>query len=434
MGKFGKWYKSRTPREIYADGMGTKFQDADNVRKAIRRVKCFFPLIVQSENQISEQAFFDSRQVMDFCRERTTERWEELSPEEKHRLMKKENEVELCVKLGMSENYATLRCKIVNKILQELGVPGKMSMLESIDCLIDTLDLDNPFGDQVSEEVRNATDWLTYKAFSFRPGNLSQDFQEAADFLEQTRGENSDTGTYYIHGTVGAVLKEVFDDGGKINISTKDGPRGPHDLGDGLYTFLQLLQAISFAVNRAWGFLEEEDSKRDNPAVIVFPDVDEHAEKFHMELIDVNEHRIRNEDQLKESLTPTQYKEFASNRNRWAQHQDTAPISKWMECVALCRKYKFQPRKLHIYHGLLHDCESTSGTNMGFDPVADVDQWKQFCIQAEDSIGSFGHRKFFLEFQLDWDQWVDAKDRSLWDTVKAEMDDFVTREWHKAQE
>ncbi|KAL3924326.1 MAG: hypothetical protein SGARI_006055, partial [Bacillariaceae sp.] len=233
--KFGGYFRKRTPRQIYANGEGTQFQDPATLAKAIKRSKYLFPGIVQNETEFYEEDFFDTRQLQYFLLMRVNERYNGLSEEEMQWLMQRENAVELCVKLGMSELYATVRFTAVEAMLNELGASRKLPVIACVCGLIDTMELDKSFSDQVDEATCEATPWLTYQAVGFKKGKLDQALQDASDFLESTRIKNGDSEPYYMHGTVSGVLKKVLDDNGNISISDEhDKKRGPDDLGSGL--------------------------------------------------------------------------------------------------------------------------------------------------------------------------------------------------------
>ncbi|KAL3942768.1 MAG: hypothetical protein SGARI_000156, partial [Bacillariaceae sp.] len=192
MTKFAGRFRKQTPKEIYADGEGTSYQDPAILTKAIQRAKYFFPGIVQHETEVFQEDFIDTRQLCTFLLKRVNERYNDpnQSQEERERLMKRENAVELCVKLGMSECIVTLRFMAVEAILNELGVSGKMSVIKSVHFLVESLDLENPFSDQVDEATREAIPWLTYQAVGFEQGKLDQALQEASALLERTRTTN----------------------------------------------------------------------------------------------------------------------------------------------------------------------------------------------------------------------------------------------------
>ncbi|KAL3902425.1 MAG: hypothetical protein SGARI_005843, partial [Bacillariaceae sp.] len=205
----------RTPEQIYANGVGTPFQDPVKVAKSIKRLKALLPGILSDDPSVSEEDFFDTRQVQAFATKAVNARLEEMTTQQKHHLMKREHEVDMCVALGMRKGYASLRCSAVAAILREMKTPAKMSIVDSILGLIESLHLDNPFGETITPQMREACEWLSYEFFELEKGKVEEGVEQAIRYLKSIQCEDS-----YMHGTTSAVLKGVFEEGGMVKYST----------------------------------------------------------------------------------------------------------------------------------------------------------------------------------------------------------------------
>jgi hypothetical protein len=62
-------------------------------------------------------------------------------------------------------------------------------------------------------------------------------------------------------------------------------------------------------------------------------------------------------------------------------------------------------RNPEVFHGLLHDCSSTNGTDEYQEPKPDVDKWVHFCFKYKETLGN---KLMFIEFIIDWDEWFDV--------------------------
>ena len=71
---------------------------------------------------------------------------DDLSVGEHDRLMGRENAAELCLLLSMNEKVVRVKFAVTKMIEEELGLTGKMPILESIWHLIHHIGIHNPFG------------------------------------------------------------------------------------------------------------------------------------------------------------------------------------------------------------------------------------------------------------------------------------------------
>lgn len=419
----------RTPPPPHGPCMGDiGYTVPENVQKLRRRAQTLFRSLVD-EHFMTSTDIDDVRMLQAILFQRIEERLNALPREERTRLMKREHAPELCLVLGMDEDAVKKRFTAIAEIEGELGFRGKMPILDSIHHLILSLQLDNPFGEIVDEDDRKNAGWLTYKGIKFERGALEMAITDTKIFLGKD-GSACD----YMHGTTGAYLKAIYDDGGFMHLSqvTKQLENGtlarnPQDFGSGLYCFREnFIAALSFAIDQSWIV----DKKRDNPSVIVLRDLARDLAEEELEVFDVEKQPflVSVKERPKGRLTDRQLEEFHEYRNTmtgWSEDNQ-----QWKQNVGMCLRFNLFPEKEGVYVGLLHDCDTVWESSQGEEPRPDKDGWIQYCIRRYRQTDRMGRQKLFLEFIIDWEEWYKELDGPETGTKQA-VDNDVVEIWRK---
>lgn len=330
----------------------------------------------------------------------------------RQRLMKRENAEELCLVLGMNKTIVEVKFKATRKFEEELGFKGKMPILDSIFHLVETINVDNPFGrvNDLLEESYQQQDWLSYMGLNVPCGNLQESVESVQDALEAAQIEES-----YMHGTTAAALQLVFDENGSMfprNFEIKF----PHDFGQGTYCFrAQLKHALSFAFDRSWPYISSFAGGHDrvsiktinkfNPALVIFPNGK--CPRNQTFQVGVDAYPYGTED-LKKRFRISQGKidDFEASKRQWNEN-DTKEVHQWKHFVKLARTHGVRPHGCNVYLGLLHDCNSTKETDKCKEPKPDADGWVQYCFKYGDEMENenLGLQRVFVEFFIDWVEW-----------------------------
>ena len=329
-------------------------------------------------------------------------------------LMKQENAVELCIALGMDGDLVRLRFLVVRNFEEALDIPtGKTHIIHSIQHLIDTIHVDNPFGgasDRTGKIVKNfrGKKWLSYLGVDWTKDQLVENVKHVEHVIEHSDIKKG----FYVHGLTGRDLECVYLAGGKVPPSHST-ETIPHDFGDGVYCFKEQIRwALSFAVSRCWPvhIIEGQGPviTSCNPAIILFPKP-VHA-IIKQNLFEVGKkQRVMGKKAFKKHLLPQveegakNYEEFMEAREKWKNDKE---LRYWKDFVKLSLCYQQVPNQINtntVVCGLMHDCREGMKPSGVKAPVPDPNGWIQYCFRNGIILGV---DRLFIEFNMDWTEWV----------------------------
>jgi len=326
-------------------------------------------------------------------------------------LMKVENAEELCIALGMDEDLVRLRFRVVHNLGKALDIPtGKTHILHSIQHLVDTIHVNNPFGGE-SDMTANIIDnykgkkWLSYLGVNWKKDQLVATVERVEHVIKRSDIKEG----YYVHGTVGSDMVRIFNEEGYIQPSHST--KGlPHDFGDGVYCFKDEIRwALSFAVGRCWpvDFVEGQGARirSCNPAIVLFPKPMHSFIKNHRFEVGPKQNEM-SDDMLRELLPDDeQYDEFTNAREQWKNKNKE--LRYWKDFVKLSLCYQELPSQINstiaVVYGLMHDCREGMKPTGNKAPVPDRDGWIQHCFRKSVVLGK---SRLFIEFNMDWNEWL----------------------------
>lgn len=327
-------------------------------------------------------------------------------------LMHRENGADLCIALGMDEGLVRLRFEVIHNFETALGLKiptGKTHVLDSIQHLIDTLHVHNPFGG-VSDMTGNiidqyrGKDWLSYLGVDWPKTEIV----EKVEFIEHVVKHAVDIrNDFYVHGTTARDLMCIFEDNGMLEKSQST-HKMPHDFGDGFYCFENEIRwALSFAVGRCWPVGIDENKLpiiiSCNPGVVLFPKPMHALIRNHRFEVGPNQKDF-DEKALKGMLVnDADFTEFVEAREKWKNNRE---LRYWKDFVKLSLCYQEVPAQTwrdKVVYGLMHDCREGKKPVGLRAPIPDVDGFIQFCFRNPKYLGT---DRLFIEFNMDWSNWI----------------------------
>jgi len=312
----------------------------------------------------------------------------------------------LFLELGMDKKMVEERFKALIAIEKELGIFGKSSFVDTVDLLIQYIDVKNPFG-AVNDEIQElgGNENFSHICVRMERGNISSAIELVKNKLDGKKWSN-----LFMHGTKASVAEKIVQNPRSLPDKT-----GRHDFGNGLYCFRSdndLIAPLASAVDRSFYGLE-------NPCVIAFPEPFRDIDK---RIIDVHTTTIKKKTLRNGILDDGEFNLLRTRQRQWKE-EEGEQVKNWKTALAIARWHGKQPEKFYrvsqpltgiILKGWLHDDKATPFTDEGADPKIDADGWIQFCVTDPALLGK---KKVFIEFQMEWKQWAEdnetVDDRSL---------------------
>ena len=348
-------------------------------------------------------------------------------------LMKHENAEALCITLGMAEGLVRLRFEVVRNLQKALDIPiGKTDILHSIEHLIDTIHVHNPFGEK-SDMTGNIIDnykeekWLSYLGVNWKKNELIATVERVEDVIEHSDIKRG----YYVNGTIGSYLDIIVKNGGKVDPSRSTDTM-PHDFGDGVYCFQEQIRwALTFAIDRCWPVDYDELQggpiiRSCNPAIVLFPKPMHSVIKNHCFEVGPKQKRMSDAMLRKLLLDDEKYNEFLNARKKWKNDRQH---SYWKDFVKLSLCYQKLPhfsRIVYVVYGLMHDSREGKKPTGNRAPVPDPDGWIQHCFRESDALGK---SRLFIEFNTDWNEWFSRASDSIDNEPPSDTNSAHTCAW-----
>ena len=316
----------------------------------------------------------------------------------------------LFLKLGMDKEVVEKRFSALIGIEEELQIVGKSSFVDTIDLMIDYIEVKNPVG-QVNDKIQ---DMGSYARICVRmeKGKLLQAIELVESQLKGKGWHN-----LFEHGTKASVAMETFSNRKSFEMSN-----GKHDFGPGLYCFRNdLLASLSFAADRSF-------PSKENPCIFAFP---EPRDDIDDKTVDINGTAIEQALLQKLLVDEDQYNELEEAQRTWNSEEKN-----WNTALALARWYQkdltrfYGDNEIQVLKGWLHDVNKTDGTDQGEHPVLDSDKWIQYCVKDQAWLGK---KIVFIEFDMQWEQWDRRRGDTPDDTLDR-IDNDITEVWRKHME
>jgi len=336
---------------------------------AWRRAKHFFPNLVIGNEVLHRRELPEDR--LEFLLHK---RVDELKKSGKLKTLSEPgNAIDLCVALGMEENYVRKRYEVVARLREAFGLKSKTTTIDTVLHLIGSIGCKNPFVNNVNflngqKWSHDDYGWLNYRGYVVKRGNIRQLLSQVKNNLS---ADNDDD--LYVHGTNGSNLVDMAESAGYMRAS-KNTNSYRNDFGGGVYCFKGWSKALSFAVDRCWPLRDEQGKfESNNPCLVMFPDCKLKDDDFYDVIGSQPNTAILRADQKGE------YEEF----QRSLKGAKDKRFTNWKEFMK--RSLYFNKRPLHLtgFRGYLHDCNPTSIANTTFDltsvPEIDKDRWIQYC-------------------------------------------------------
>jgi len=354
----------------------------DNKRKllayAVDRSFCLFPLLLEGKSR-------DDFGLIHFLKLFLLESVQSVLFEDSS-LGERSNGPSLCSRLGMDPKMIEQRFKALISIEKELGIVGKSSFVDTINLLIEYIEVKNPFG-AVNDEIQ-VLDHPTLSHICVKANRhyLMVTIQEIKRQLQGKGWSN-----LFMHGTKASIPKRIAKDPARNNLPLSIGKQ---DFGVGRYFFRDdVIAAFSYAMDRAFILGE-------NPCVVTFPEPECTIDKS---ILDVNREKINMQKLRKHHLrNEMQFNELNNAQQHWDQKEKNwkiaVALSRWYE-HELARIYRGNPKILMGWH---HDSNTTAATDNGAEPIIDADEWIQYCVK---DLYVLGEKMLFIEFMVNWSQW-----------------------------
>lgn len=220
-----------------------------------------------------------------------------------------------------------------------------------------------------------------------------------------------------MHGTTASALEKIVKAYGNVAISHSS-LDSTHDFGSGFYCFKDELRwALSFAIDRCWPIMKDPETgkaiiKRCNPAIILFPNHD-HTIINGKKTLKIIGPPICNKDvnEMKKFwICKTAYNEFVECRKKWKHDKK---LGYWNDFVKLSLIYDETPPRMwssnyQVYYGLMHSNNLQDKPIGNKIPVVHKDGWIQYCFLDPKNNFVLGEERFFIEFDIDWNEWIDS--------------------------
>lgn len=336
------------------------------------------------------------------------------------RVTEKESPAEFCIAVGMNPEVVHLKFHLLANIQAEIPFQtGKTHIVDTIEHVIDTIPLTNPFGEAsdingtIYQGNYRGEKWLSYLGVHLSKGEVEAKIIDVEDkVLESVTSRHG----FFVHGTDGAAAEKFVKSGGEL-LKSQNSTDMMHDFGPGIYCFKNEIRwAFSFAIDRCFPIVKDEETGRAvikscNPVVILFPKPDhtimenkKYAKEIAgkpMESKDLN--NIEEQLSRKKRKHPGAYETFINCRKKWEKDQTTGY---WKDFIRLSLLYDVRPSGLaghRVFYGLMHSHRKINFPAGNKEPVADSDGWIQYCLDSNDPLGE---DVMILEFNMDWNEWL----------------------------
>ena len=347
-------------------------------------------------------------------------------------LNKKENAANFCIAVGMNDAAVHLRFELIENLEKELPFPTRiMHILHSIQHLINTIHVNNPFGHEgdIDGQVRafgyRGKNWLSYLGVRWPKSQIVETVGEVQAKIEECVPSRNG---FFVHGTSGTGLEKIMIDDGEFILSGDSSLS--HDFGPGFYCFKDKIPwALSFAVDRCWPVQRHPENenvaiiKSSNPSIVVFPKPDhtifsnERDVALEIRGKPMDDKALEQLQKLRSMAGTRTYDEFVDCRKQWKNDKD---LGYWKDFVKLSLIYKVIPpaaKGYVVYYGPMHsDVEQDKPTGDKI-PVVHEPELTQYCFRNIDPLGT---ELIFLEFDVDWNEWVEQE--SDYDETKRQVE------------